>query len=128
MTEYIPPTAKDMDDHLETIFNREKFKKQLSEMSHDEVVDIIQVLYLYHKIPAVMVFHTWDDLVSSASIPDEYESYPFSYEDKRELCSATEEDLWEYVTPKIVEKLNDQIETFFLRKKTEEQHFGAESP
>jgi hypothetical protein len=128
MTEYIPPTAKDMDDHLATIFNREKFKKQLSEMSHDEVVDIIQVLYLYHKIPAVMVFHTWDDLVSSASIPDEYESYPFSYEDKRELCSATEEALSEYVTPKIVEQLNDEIETFFLRKKTEEQHFGAESP
>jgi hypothetical protein len=128
MTEYIPPTAKDMDDHLETIFNREKFKKQLFEMSHDEVVDIIQTLYLYHKLPAVVVFHTWDDLVSSASIPDEYESYPFSYEDKRELCSATEEALSEYVTPKIVEQLNDEIETFFLRKKTEEQHFGAESP
>ena len=110
------------------MFDLEALKKQLPDMPEDEVRDIIETLYLYHKIPAVMEFHTWDDLVSSASIPDEYEEYPFSYEDKRELCSVTEEALSEYVTPKIVEQLNDEIETFFLRKKTEEQHFGTKSP
>lgn len=110
------------------MFDLEALKKQLPDMPENEVRDIIQTLYLYHKIPAVMVFHTWDDLISSASIPDKYEEYPFSHEDKREICIATEEALSDYVTPQIVEQLNNEIETFFLRKETEEQHFGTKSP
>lgn len=106
------------------MFDLEALKKQLPDMQENEVRDIIQTLYLYHKIPAVMIFHTWDDLVSSASIPNEYEEYPFSHEDKRELCSATEEALSEYVTSKIVEQLNNEIETFFLRKETEKKYYG----
>ena len=106
------------------MFDLNALKKQLPDMPEDEVRDIIQTLYLYHKIPAVMVFHTWDDLVSSASVPDEYENYPFLYDDKREICNAVEETLSYYVTPQIVEQFNAEIETFFLRRKTEEQHFG----
>jgi hypothetical protein len=125
MTDYTPPTEKDMDDRLAKLFNPKvdtqmfdlnALKKQLPDMPEDEVRDII-------KIPAVMVFHTWDDLVSSASIPDEYKNYPFSQEDKREICNATEEALSD-ITAQIVEQLNVEIETFFLRKSTEEQHFG----
>lgn len=108
----------------DTVFDLEALKKRLPDMPGNEVRDIIQTLYLYHKIPAVMVFHTWDDLVSSASIPNKYEEYPFSHEDKRELCSATEEALSEYVTSKIVEQLNNEIETFFLRKETEKKYYG----
>ena len=101
------------------MFDLETFKKQLSEMSEDEVVDVIQVVYLYHKIPAVMVFHTWDDLITSVSLDDEFgRGYPFSYEDRRKLCSATEEALSEYVTHKIIDLLNDEIETFFEKGNT----------
>jgi hypothetical protein len=106
------------------MFDLEALKKQLPDMPENEVRDIIQTLYLYHKIPAVMVFHTWDDLVSSASIPDKYEGYLFSQEDKREICIATEEALSDYITPQIVELLDVEIETFFLRKETEEKYYG----
>lgn len=106
------------------MFDLEALKKQLPDMPENEVRDIIQTLYLYHKIPAVMVFHTWDDLVSSASIADEYEEYPFSQEDKREICTATGDALSDYITPQIAEQLNTEIETFFLRKETEEKYYG----
>jgi len=106
------------------MFDLNALKKQLPNMPEDEVRDIIQTLYLYHKIPAVMVFHTWDDLVSSASIPDEYEEYPFSHEDKREICNATEEGLSEYITFEIVRHLNAEINYFFLRKETKEMELN----
>ena len=106
------------------MFDLNALKKQLPDMPENEVRNIIETLYLYHKIPAVMVFHTWDDLVSSASIPDKYEEYPFSHEEKREICNATEELLSEYITFEIVRQLNAEIDDFFLRKSTEEQHIG----
>ena len=110
------------------MFDLEALKKQLPDMPEDEVQAIIQTLYFHHKIPAIMMFYTWDELVSSASIPDEYEEYPFSQEDKREICKETEDTLSDYITPQIVEQLKTEIETFFLRKETEEQHFGTKSP
>ena len=106
------------------MFDLEALKKQLPDMPDDEVQNIILTLYLYHKIPAVMVFYTWDDLVSSASVAEEYRNYPFSHEDKRELCNATEDWLSLYSTPKIINKLNEELETLFLRKKTEEKYYG----
>lgn len=106
------------------MFDLEALKKQLPDIPENEVRDIIQTLYLYHKIPAVMVFHTWDDLISSAFIPDEYEKYSFSHEDKREICIATEEALSDHIISQIVEQLNNEIETFFLRKETEEKYYG----
>jgi len=106
------------------IIDIEKFKQEFFDMPNDHVQELMLALHLRHQLAAVSTFLTWDDLMSSASIPDEYQNHEFADEDKREICFSTEESVMNYIVPQIIQQFKHEMETFFLRRKTEDLHFG----
>ena len=104
-----------------------KFELEFFDMPDNHVQELMLALHLHHQLPVVTTFLTWDDLMSSASIPDEYRNHAFTDEDKREICYKTEEATERYIIPEIVKEFINEIETFLLRRQTEDRHFGEKA-